>query len=94
VSGGRVQPKQYTEFPSISLGVWGGGGRGQPKQQHSESLNISVGVWALGGGHSLNNTLSFPASVWMSGGRGQLKGTVSRDFLVLVFFMNQFPPSP
>jgi hypothetical protein len=23
-----------------------------------------------------------------------LKGTVSRDFLLLVFFMNQFPPSP
>jgi biotin carboxylase len=22
------------------------------------------------------------------------KGTVSRDFLLLVFFMNQFPPSP
>ncbi len=25
---------------------------------------------------------------------GCLKGTVSRDFLLLVFFMNQFPPSP
>ncbi len=24
----------------------------------------------------------------------RLKGTVSRDFLFLVFFMNQFPPSP
>jgi len=24
----------------------------------------------------------------------KLKGTVSRDFLLLVFFMNQFPPSP
>ncbi len=24
----------------------------------------------------------------------QLKGTVSRDFRLLVFFMNQFPPSP
>jgi hypothetical protein len=24
----------------------------------------------------------------------QLKGTVSRDFLLLVFFMIQFPPSP
>ncbi len=24
----------------------------------------------------------------------QLKGTVSRDFLLQVFFMNQFPPSP
>jgi hypothetical protein len=23
-----------------------------------------------------------------------LKGTVSRDFLLLVLFMNQFPPSP
>ncbi len=23
-----------------------------------------------------------------------VKGTVSRDFLLLVFFMNQFPPSP
>jgi hypothetical protein len=23
-----------------------------------------------------------------------LKGTVSRDFLLLVFFMHQFPPSP
>ncbi len=23
-----------------------------------------------------------------------LKGTVSRDFLLLVFLMNQFPPSP
>jgi hypothetical protein len=23
-----------------------------------------------------------------------IKGTVSRDFLLLVFFMNQFPPSP
>jgi hypothetical protein len=23
-----------------------------------------------------------------------VKGTVSRDFLPLVFFMNQFPPSP
>ena len=23
-----------------------------------------------------------------------LKGTVSRDFLLLVYFMNQFPPSP
>jgi hypothetical protein len=23
-----------------------------------------------------------------------LKGTVSRDFLLLVFFMNQFPPNP
>ncbi len=22
------------------------------------------------------------------------KGTVSRDFLLLVFFMNQFPPTP
>ena len=26
--------------------------------------------------------------------RSDLKGTVSRDFLLLVFFMNQFPPSP
>ncbi len=26
--------------------------------------------------------------------RGKLKGTVSRDFLLLVFSMNQFPPSP
>ena len=25
--------------------------------------------------------------------RGAVKGTVSRDFLLLVFFMNQFPPS-
>jgi hypothetical protein len=25
---------------------------------------------------------------------GRIKGTVSRDFLLLVFFMNQFPPSP
>jgi hypothetical protein len=24
----------------------------------------------------------------------KFKGTVSRDFLLLVFFMNQFPPSP
>jgi hypothetical protein len=24
----------------------------------------------------------------------RLKGTVSRDFRLLVFFMNQFPPSP
>jgi hypothetical protein len=24
----------------------------------------------------------------------RFKGTVSRDFLLLVFFMNQFPPSP
>jgi hypothetical protein len=24
----------------------------------------------------------------------RVKGTVSRDFLLLVFFMNQFPPSP
>ncbi len=24
----------------------------------------------------------------------KVKGTVSRDFLLLVFFMNQFPPSP
>ncbi len=24
----------------------------------------------------------------------KLKGTVSRDFLLLVYFMNQFPPSP
>jgi hypothetical protein len=24
----------------------------------------------------------------------QVKGTVSRDFLLMVFFMNQFPPSP
>jgi hypothetical protein len=24
----------------------------------------------------------------------RIKGTVSRDFLLLVFFMNQFPPSP
>ncbi len=23
-----------------------------------------------------------------------LKGTVSQDFLLLVFFMNQYPPSP
>jgi hypothetical protein len=27
-------------------------------------------------------------------GKSVLKGTVSRDFLLLVFFMNQFPPSP
>ncbi len=26
--------------------------------------------------------------------RNGLKGTVSRDFRLLVFFMNQFPPSP
>jgi hypothetical protein len=26
--------------------------------------------------------------------RESVKGTVSRDFLLLVFFMNQFPPSP
>jgi hypothetical protein len=26
--------------------------------------------------------------------RGSFKGIVSRDFLLLVFFMNQFPPSP
>ena len=24
----------------------------------------------------------------------ELKGTVSRDFLLLVYFMNQFPPQP
>ncbi len=29
--------------------------------------------------------------IWLARG---LKGTVSRDFLLLVFFMNQFPPSP
>ncbi len=29
-----------------------------------------------------------------NGGWGQVKGTVSRDFLLLVFFMDQFPPSP
>jgi hypothetical protein len=26
--------------------------------------------------------------------RDQLKGTVSRDFLLRVFFMNHLPPSP
>jgi hypothetical protein len=26
--------------------------------------------------------------------KGYLKGTVSRDFSLLVFFINQFPPSP
>jgi hypothetical protein len=26
--------------------------------------------------------------------RRRVKGTVSRDFLLLVFFMNQFHPSP
>ena len=32
---------------------------------------------------------------WSRKSRGDfLKGTVSRDFLLLVFFMNQFPPSP
>ena len=34
---------------------------------------------------------------WGGGGPGHswaLKGTVSRDFLLLVFFMNQFPPRP
>jgi hypothetical protein len=29
-----------------------------------------------------------------SGSKSELKGTVSRVFLLLVFFMNQFPPSP
>jgi hypothetical protein len=27
-------------------------------------------------------------------GANSIKGTVSRDFLLLVFFMNQFPPNP
>jgi hypothetical protein len=26
--------------------------------------------------------------------QNKFKGTVSRDFLLLVFFMNQFPPAP
>ncbi len=28
------------------------------------------------------------------GGGGEVKGTVSRDYLLLGFFMNQFPPAP
>jgi hypothetical protein len=35
--------------------------------------------------HAIENFLSFY--------HFQLKGTVSRDFRLLVFFMNQFPPS-
>jgi hypothetical protein len=31
---------------------------------------------------------------WMGMELDKVKGTVSRDFLLLVLFMNQFPPSP
>jgi hypothetical protein len=40
------------------------------------------------------NTLSGHSSGFESKTGSDLKGTVSRDFLLLVFFMNQFPPSP
>ncbi len=38
---------------------------------------------------STANILLFSVSQWIL-----LKGTVSQDFLLLVFFMNQFPPYP
>ncbi len=31
---------------------------------------------------------------WIAARHDRVKGTVSRDFLLLVFLMNQFPPSP
>ncbi len=59
------------------------------------------------GQHSLNKIfsplqseiVSIIYSHWVTGlitwlGFTNIKGTVSRDFLLLVFFMNQFPPSP
>ncbi len=33
-------------------------------------------------------------AVWFRANILAVKGTVSRDFLLLVHFMNQFPPSP
>ncbi len=33
-------------------------------------------------------------SALVSAQKFSIKGTVSRDFLLLVFFMHQFPPSP
>jgi hypothetical protein len=32
--------------------------------------------------------------LWGGEDRARVKGTVSRDFRLLVFFMNQFPPIP
>jgi hypothetical protein len=44
---------------------------------------------------TLRRSITVTSSVnWVSRDQRRIKGTVSRDFLLLVFFMNQFPPAP
>ncbi len=53
-------------------------------------MSPNAGGW--GGLRALSQCTWSPLRLWRS--NSIFKETVSRDFLLLVFFMNQFPPSP
>ncbi len=64
-----------------------------PRSQiHEHIYNQFVEV----SGHNLECSQSFGYAMTLQTSFKplMLKGTVSRDFLLLVLFMNQFPPSP
>ncbi len=71
----------------ISLSGWGGGGRGRiPMTAKSMAFFLILVPWCKDRTSSRCTTYAVKKNI--------IKGTVSRDFLLLVFFMNQFPPSP
>ncbi len=51
----------------------------------------SFKIWCISTDGNKSTVLSTPDAKKLA---NTFKGTVSRDFLLLVFFMNQFPPSP
>ncbi len=58
-----------------------------------KTLNVVWG-WGLGRGSRMAEGGPQGAPSPSHPSSNTLKGTVSRDFFLLVFFMNQFPPSP
>ncbi len=67
------------------VGIPVSGGQGQPVTA-GHGLVPHCPAMVTTGSFLEDNSLHFAFTV--------LKGTVARDFLLLVFFMNQFPPSP
>ncbi len=80
-----------------------GGARPPPLFTFTITSKVAVytpAEWAdtlKAGSLKMNTALEYSTRVVQEGGRrckkSTLKGTVSRDFRLLVFFMNQLPPS-
>ncbi len=78
---------------NLLTGESGGGAQSYDWKKAWSSINYSV----LSERRHTHNTTDLWDTVvarMKSVENGRFKGTVSRDFLLLVFLMNQFPPSP